>query len=900
MTPKTLPEKAPAPASIKTLRTAVISLGTKGTQEVRAVRSAFVSGVPPLQTVSSGSKADFITRFSEPGMGSEIIRSTAQFGLNTSLVSAPVPPPRPELDLIEVSSDRSFGVLDSFFTRLVFSLPSSEVSKVQYFRVLRASTGRVASAPIPAFSAVADSSPLGAKTKSAELISNQAFRAAGIGVGNALTNFVADDTFSNQRVVVAESELRPLPAIQNSNRKGSSSTALLSVANADRSVLENVVFYVNQRTVTPRTAITLPLGAGQRQGVNVLQGNPVGSSTSIIAQTNQLGFAEVARIFSSKGRRVGDFTEFEYFDPSVIYGASYSYYIEAVSPRGFASVRSRIIPVNIVRSIPPATPIVMFAVLGGVPRFSIACSGSFTDHIEVFRKGGTQPPGVQLLSTDKAMIDRGPSVKTDAGFYHVGDIGIGPARTGIFVDRTVSSGAELEYRIYSVDSFGLKSATPFSCSISLPDHGKVVPLGTPSITAEQAAGDRVIQITVSCDDNRVTSFCLSRRELSTRESLYRQPTHPAYFTLGDTTSIRAHSRSGPSLNQFSSKAWNGILKPISGTVHFNDTAIEFDRIYQYSVHGIDIRGNITANVPATPVFVAVKPVSDAPTAVTGTLVSDDDGNPSGVLISWSQGTIDFSPLDLIGNQDVLAANSQRSVFQVERRSAGSPNWSPLPATTASHFFDPVSSVIAPKFRPEFVSLNAVYDYRVIAMQSGAFISAHTDPVRVIITPEISPPSVIFIRSASTAIRPISIVVSWDYSGIFVDGWEIERAVTNKLFGARIPSMDSNAARGLTYEGIGKITRESSRGLGVSSDGRSFDPRVFAGNRFFVDRDVSMANSYFYRVRALDATGRFSSWTYGGILLTDSPFDRKFMSTLSDDDKSRLSLDQRPLPGWEGK
>ncbi len=893
-----LPTAIRGPASIPRLREAVLDISRRGTQEVIAVRDAFITSVPPLAKFSSGSKSDFINRYVSPGVGSAILQSTAQLGLSTAVVAAPVPPPRPELDFVEVGSDRTVGVLDSFFARLVFSMPTDELPRVSYFRVLRSKAGRL-QAHVPAFSAIADSIPLTSRTKSPEMISNAAFRVAGIGVGNALTHFVADDTFTNQRAVVSSSSLRPLPPILNSNRRSSTSAGLVSLQNGDRSVVESVVFHVNQRTISPRIPLALPAVVGQRQSINILHGSSIGSSTSIVSAANSPGFSEVARVPVSRGRSVGSITEFEYWDPSVIYGSGYSYYVVAVSTAGVESVRTRIVNAQIVRTIPPSTPSVLFAVLGGVPRFMISCSGTFTDHVEVFRKGGAVPTSVQLLSTQRAMFDRGSPAVTNSGFHHIGDVGVGPARTSPFVDRSVSPGQELEYRIYTVDSFGLKSSTPFSCSISIPDQGKVIPLATPSITAEQVSGDRVLRVTVSCDDPRVSSFVLERRELSTHEHAYRQPTHPSYFTLGDTTVMRSRSRSGPMLSQFSSRAWNGILTPISGVAHFDDTSVQFDRVYQYSTRGVDLRGNLTPEAPATPVFMAVKPVSDSPVGVTGTLLVDGSGNPSGVLIEWNAGTIDLSPLDLIGDQDVLEATRRRSVFQVERRRVGSPMWSPLPVTTSSYFIDRVSTDEAPSFRPDFATLNVEYDYRVIAMQSGAFVSAHTDPIRVAIAPEVFPPAVISVRSTPTENRPMAIAVSWQYNGGFVDGWEIERAVTNKIFGARIPSMDSTIARGLPYSGVGRITRESSRALGLSSNELLLaNHRIFGGNRFFIDRDVSMSNSYFYRVRAFDAMGRVSDWTYGGILLTDSPFDRKFMSALSDAEKSALTSDSRPLPGWE--
>lgn len=895
-TPSALPPAVRGPASLGMLRDAVTDLGIRGTTEVSSVRTAFVSGIPPIQTASSGSKADFIGRFATEGVPAAIVQSTAMFGLSTAVVTAPPPPPRPELDFVEVGTDRAFGVLDSFFTRVVFSIPSVELARVSYFRVLRASTGPVRRAVRPSFSALADSIPLSARTKSNEPIWNPARMVGGVGVANRLTDFVADDAFSKRRNVLSGSVLRPLPIPLNTNRRGTSA-GLLSVANGDRSVLEDATFYVNRRSVTSPRQIPLPLEAGQRQGVNVLRGAAVGASTAIVAQGNSLGFSEVARIAVVPARSVGAIAEFEYFDPSVVYGGGYVYYVVAVSGPGVSGPRSRLVVAEVTRDTLPRSPEVMYAV-SGAPRFVIRSSGSFIDHFEVFRRGGAVPTAVRLLSTDRSMIDSGPAAMVDSGFYHIGDVGATSDRSAVFVDRSVVPGLALDYRVYTVDSFGLKSQTPFSCSITLPDPGRVIPLGLPSITVEQAPGGRIVNVGVSCDDPRVTSFVVARRDRSIRDNAFRQPTQPDYFAFGSTTAKRSRSRSGPALSQFSAQAWNGVFLDASGSTLFPDRSVEFDRVYQYSVYGVDIRGNRTSSVPAPPVFVAVKPVADAPVAVTGTVLVDSSGFPAGVMVAWHPGTIDFSPGELISDQDVLAATSQRSVFQVERRQVGKSRWESMPATTASFFVDPVGRGQAPKFRPAFAVPNLEYDYRVIAMQSGAFLSTHTDSVRVVIAPEIAAPASLAVRTSSTAVRPVRIVVSWQYVGIFVDGWEVERAVTNKIFGSRVFSMDSAEARSLAYTSVAHVTRESSMGLGLSGDPAGLDPRVFLGNRAYVDMDVSMANSYFYRVRAFDAVGRVSGWSYGGVSLTDSPFDRKFLSALSDRERTDLSLDQRPLRGWE--
>ncbi|HEU5118701.1 MAG TPA: hypothetical protein VFT74_19055 [Isosphaeraceae bacterium] len=897
--PTKLPSPVPAPANLADLRKAVSDLGSKSVADVGAVRQAFTSGIPPLQTVGSGSASDYINRFGGKGVSAEIVKSTSQLGVRTAVVGTVVTPPHPELDYVEVGDDRSFGVLDSFYIHLVASLSAEDVSRVAYLRVMRAKNGRLTGVSKPAFSAMIDGSPIGVKTKSTEQISNTAFRADSVGVGNSLTDRVADEPFSKQRAVVSSGSLRPLPPALNTNRRGMTDSALVSVANADRSVLESVSFYVNQRTISPVRARTEPLVVAKRSGINVLQGSTVGGRASVVEQSNAAGFSEVARLSVAGARRVGAFVEVEYWDPSVVHGASYTYYVSAVTKDGIEGPRSRLVKADITVFRPPATPDVFYSVVAGRPRFAVRCSGSFIDHVEVFRKGGIVPEAVRVLSTRAAQVDDSSPISVDSGFYHIGDLGVGVDRSAVYVDQNVLGGQSLEYRFYTVDSFGAKSPTPFSCSLLLPDHGAPVPLPVPSIHAEQAADGKAAVVSVQCDDPRVGWFVIGRRELVSGEHTYRQPSAPDYFTLGVPLSAkRADSRLGPTLSQFSKKAWAGVVPAISGGAVFRDESVEYDRKYQYSAHAIDVRGNRSSQVPAHPILVSAMPVSDPPVGLAGTLTVKD-GAPVSVLLTWSGGTSDFSPNDLIGDQDVLNATSQRSVYQVERRAIGGFGWEAMPATTESYFIDPVSAEPAPKFRPSYARVNSQYDYRVIAMQSGAYLSTHTQPVRVAVTPGSDPPAVLFVRSTPTSVRPIQVVVSWQYDGQFVDGWEIERAVTNKVYGSKIFSMDSAEARSLAYAPVARVMRESSKGHGISQRIR-LDQKVFVGNRFYADQDVDLSNSYFYRVRSFDPSGRPSDWTYGGIALVDSPFDRKLFSALSDDEKSALTLDPRPISKWRSK
>ncbi len=896
-TPIRKPSLLQPPISLDSLRTAVQTLSVKGVGVVDAVRRAFTDGAAPLQTAGSGSASDFINRFADDrGIANEVIKSTSRFGVSSAPGGKLVAPPRPEIDFVEIANDQAYGVLDSFYTRVVISLPLIDVPRVSHFRILR-SRNETLDVPAPSFSAMIDGMPLGTNKKGSDPIAASAFRVAEMGVGNKLTEYISDSRFTSQRSVVSSGTMRELPPPINTN-KGATTAGLLTLTGADRAVVENVNFYVNQRAITLPKVLDLPLDVGQRQGVNLLRGSTVGAPGAIVEIGNVAGFAEIGRLSPTPSRKVGLYMELDFFDPAVVYGASYNYYVVAVAHDGIEGARSRIVRADISRHRPPATPEVVYSVVAGRPRFSIRVAGPFVDHIEVFRHGGAVPEYVQLLGTGKSLVTDGFGTKTDSGYYHIRDLGIGVDRSITFVDHDVTAGQELGYRFYSIDSFGAKSQSPFACSVRLPDDGSRIPLSSPSITVEQVQGDRVLSVLVSCDDPRVSTFVVGRRDLSTGEQEYRQPNQPDFFTHGTVSAKRSRSRNSPSLNSSSRRAWQGLLVPTSGSARFNDTTLDFDHVYQYSVHGIDIRGNHTSRVASRPLAVTSKPVSDAPVTLSGTVVIGDGGAPSHVALSWSVGTLDFSPADLIGDQDVLSATSLRTVFQVERRTVGKSIWESMPATTTNQFNDTVSTERAPKFRPSFARVGVHYDYRVIAMQSGGLLSTYTDPVRVVVTPDVLAPTLVWVRSTPTSARPVKVVVSWQYSGEFVDGWDVERAATNKIYGAKIFSMDDSTARQLDYVPVGMITRESSRAAGLGVE-LVFDPRVYVGNRFFIDQDISMANSYYYRIRARDTGGKVSGWSYGGISLTDSPYDRKMLSTLSDDQKSELSIDSRPM-NWKGE
>ena len=106
------------------------------TKSVEAVRSSFTTGIVPVQTVGSGSVSDYITRLASES-GSAIIKSTKRLGVSTSVAGSVKTPQKPELDFIEIDTDKNVGMLDSFFARIVISVENSFVDKNRVIKIFR-------------------------------------------------------------------------------------------------------------------------------------------------------------------------------------------------------------------------------------------------------------------------------------------------------------------------------------------------------------------------------------------------------------------------------------------------------------------------------------------------------------------------------------------------------------------------------------------------------------------------------------------------------------------------------------------------------------------------------------------------------------------------------------------
>lgn len=879
-------------SELDVLRSSVLSVSRTGLQSVQTVRDAFTSGIVPLQTANSGSAAHFLQTFTSDEVGASLIRSTGRFGLHTSPGGSAVPPPSVELDSVEVIEDRNTGVLDQFSVGITVSISEQDALRADRIRIFRAELGR-ADVPKVSFAGLMESPEIGGKGR--DVLMPSAMRAAEIGVGNTVTSFVGDDPNSSARSVISPDgrSLTQVYAPQNTNRAGIQTNGLLSLAGADRSVIENLSFYLNRRSALDLADPTRPpLTVGSQSGVNVLKGSGVSTAGAFVQVSNALQFKPISTLstHSTPVRSVGGILEMQTVDPAVVHGIKYAYYAAAIGDNDELGPRSRVVEVTVTRTVPPKAPDVLYSIVAGVPRFTLRCSPG-TSHVEIFRSGRASLVS-NMLGGDQSLIVEGPSNRVE-DYYHAGDLGLGPDGSTAFVDNEVIPGDRVTYRFYAVDAFGLKSQTPFSCSLKVPYHGDRVPLAVPSITSEQtSAGGTSVRVVVTVDDPRIVAFKFSRRDVSANERAVHQANQPELFDLGRFGPKRAGSRNGPTPLDLTD--WPSVMMASAGTASFVDTSVRLDRTYQYAVYGIDVRGNQTLLVGARPLGVYTKPTIDAPTDL-GAKVLVESNSPKGVLITWTPGTLDFSPNHLVDDQDVLSATAKRSVFQVERRQKNAPFWDAMPATTESYFLDPVSAGEAPPFRPPYATKGLEYEYRVIAMQSGGYVSPRTDAISVSVSPPPPSPDVVWARSTPVSVRPLNAVISWTMPSQFIDHWEVQRAVVNKVYAAKIQSMDSPLARSLPYSTISNVTPESSRASGLATDkARNLDPSVYVGNRFFVDGGIDPSNSYFYRVRSVGKLGDASDWSYAGLSISDYAHDRKFLGVLSDVAKVALTSDPRPV------
>lgn len=834
-----------------------------------STRSAIASGLAPTIVATSGSARQYVARLvsAAPSGSQKTMAASVGFGLMATRAGSTVGPARPELDRVEISSGMA-GTEDASQCTVVFSFSAADVGKIRLARVMRADIGVSPRAVTLSPRAVGSLVPFVESRKSQDPLYRVAASISGSSVGSTITNVVRDDAEVGYRTVSGmNSKLRILKSPLQSNRRAGNDSLYVS-SDVDPSVAADPQFYINRRTFGDVSGsekpLTLSVGA-----------NFVGPDmrTSFVAKTEvaqlplakpESPFIEISTIGidSRSGRTVGDFIEMAVVDPTVLYGRRYAYYVVLVDNEMRQSVRSRIVNADVVLTDAPPTPIVSYVLIAGRPRFSI--SAEKAAKFEVYVKGARRPRPAGTIGGSNSIIQEDVVQDLDSGFRPGFDIAADSRGNGTYVDVFAQPGETLRYRFFSVSAFDVKAQTPFECEITIPDPSRRTVVPQPEVSLDKTI-DGHVKLSVSVTSDDVIGFTILRRDVTMFEKAFHTPNQPSWAPITSRDFKRRASSEGSRI--ITPSYWRGYVENTNDVNEMVDLSVSIDRIYQYAVCSHDIRGNVSDQTVTRQIGIYVGENDAPPTMLTASF----DG--TNVNLSWRKQdeTLDqtFSPDNTI------------ELFQVERREDGQQVWAQLRVGSSQSFVDTVDQNGLERAKK--------YWYRVSSISRDGNQSIISEAVNTFTELAPAPVSSLRVRSTSLAVKPFANVISWEYDGTEVDSWHVERAVVNKFAASRLTSLTSGEIAALPFVRVATVCRESSRGVSRAIDKTvNLDRSVFIGNRAYIDRDISLENSYYYRVRAVSNGGLTSEWSIRGILLADSPFDRKLVSLTDQEERATMA------------
>ncbi len=841
----------------------------------------------------------------------------------------------PTVVSISVGMDKKKGVIDCFFSRATFSLPrGSNIAAVRIFRAeaprsaLGSSSGRLSVRGMEMLRADRNQS----RQKNNDVMSALENRLRESGVDNAIGTLIPIDPFLNIRVGASSKKTSlnivrtvSVGSVDTASRAADLAPFLVPAAlvHLDRSVVNDLKTLRNIQVQNPSLSVgvlnaSVKVGAkaGQMHRLNPEHAEQLASerfsSDLVVGSNNGQKFREIA--FTSPDKlasiTMGDAVEYTYDDPTVTYGKVYRYYLVSVDNEMNESVRSRIVEVVVdgVR-VPERPKNVSARVFNQTIALTIQVDDQLVEKFEVYRK--SDDPSAFLGNTSKFK-----SVLAETGFV-VEDVSreklqnsmvqVGEAMNSIlnggtiFIDRRVIPGRTYTYRVYSVDLFGNKSESPYEIDVYVPDlEHRIVGLNKPSIMAEVDSKTNKCRVTFGVDDDRVHTLILKRRDMTLGQRAFTNPDGVNILKLGTATPSQGGKRfEDVRMNDKSRDvAWSGFFTDAGEQHVFIDNTVMFDHTYQYMVVGMDRFGNQTSMVLSRPVFVMRRPFINAPLDLDLQIVTES-ARVSGVRLTWTDGNIDITAEDRVGNREELANSSVRTLYQIERRKKGEDRWLEFPLTEERELIDSLetTSGSTPNFRPPYLKLNDRYIYRVQTFQTGNFISNFSAPVEIFVGAIVLPPENFQLRAPDTKVRPFYVMLNWDTadgSGV-VDKWEIERAAVNNIAAGRLNVRNPDEMSKLTFLPFREVFRESSRFRSIAQDkflvGRT--NKTVTGEHHFMDTSVRFGNSYFYRIRAIDPGSVSSPWSYKGVKVTDGSHEEYQNFALSREDRSKLASTLAP-------
>ena len=835
----------------------------------------------------------------------------------------------PDIDYVSMQINRKAGVLDAFTSKIVFSLPRASVANgdIKAIRIFRSEKidpvtfRNMAKISLYGIERIrADSNRF--RTNNSDQLSELEKRFKEGGVDNAISSLIPLDEFRNVRIGTDSDSSGSIPESAAVHSTGDGKNDLNvnpflvpgPFTNLDRSVSNDLKSLRNLQLQNPDLITPIPTGQvnvgsntifSPRMSITQLQQNRNNVSDTILSvnENNSQNFKEIAFLSPSRltGKNLGNYIEYSHDDLTVLYGRGYQYYVVTVDGNMNESVRSRIVQIVVDGlRIPEFPKRVSVNVINGFVSLNCLVGDGLVEKFEIFRK---EIDGMEASSVEASTVSDASGFSSNVarmnrlknGFIQVGEcVNIGGSSGGTFYDRTVTLGRRFVYRVYSVDVFGNKSEAPREVEIFVPDPGsKIVELRKPVLVAEVDGATGKCRLVFGCSDRRVQSLFLARRDLTVGQKSFSPPAQVNSLKMGNPQGVQGRrTLEGIHLvDNSTGVSWNGMFPNSDGDTIFVDFSTQVDHTYQYQIFGVDRFGNRTPFEFSRRVFISGQPVINSPLSLSGTIEQESSGSMTGITLTWIDGNIDISSEDRLGNQNTLAANSVRTLFQVSRRKATDDRWQDFPMAEGQSFFDQVASSgsQAPNFRPDYLEMNQGYLYRVQAFRSGGFISNSSFPISMFLSSPVFTPLNFKVKASDSRVRPFYVMLGWNTdlrSGI-VDRWEIQRAEVNNLAAARLNSKNPLDFQKLNFMEFRNVFRESSRFTSqTTDDGRNTSSQF--GENHYMDTQLVFGNSYFYRIRAISVDGTsISDWAYRGIRVTSEIFERKQESIISELEKQNM-------------
>lgn len=837
----------------------------------------------------------------------------------------------PEIEEVTVDIDKNVGAVDNFYVSIGFNIQASKLASVKAVRVFRAEMeSPVYSRPLATLSPNGIQRLQAFRGRKNEDPSQRQMQLNEDQIPNSVSSLNYFDPFTGNRVsAVGTNTLIISPPIAGQNVNPLFLTAKIPVAlqHLDTSVLQDVNTIANiQKNPIYGYDVSVDT-SGVIGGQNVNMGLKLGSqaqlgvmknksdSQIIIDKNNKLEFQCIATFSPGNARmnprRVSDRCEFYFTDESVRYGVGYKYFIVTIDGQMIQSARS-IVATTVVEGLRvPERPATVSADIDQTSvSFAITVADQLVEKFEVYRFEDSldrKQTAIARTISDKDGFTARSYVReiSENNYLLIGECTNPPKAGAQFIDRTVIPGRYYIYRVYSVDIFGNKSESPFQEEVFIPDlEQQFVDLRLPSILAEVNATTHHVKITFSCDDEHVERLRLERRDLTIGQIAFTTPGAPPRIQLGLGNIKKRKALEGEHLYDTDQTiVWNGIFKPIHHQQQvFIDKAAALDHIYQYRMFGEDRYGNRTSYALSNPLLVTRRPLINAPVGLSANVSYDQKNIIKGIDISWIESNIAVSADELMASQAALQDSSVRTLYQLQRQKRGEQVWKNFALQSGTTIFDPLAGVesqVAPNFRPPYVDANQIYFYRVQAVQTGAFISNFSSPIQVFAGYGAGQPRNLTIRTPDSYTRPFYAMLNWDTqdnSGI-IDHWEIQRDVVNNLAADRLNLKNPEDFKNLWFDPFRIVYRESSRfssKVQDKSNASDFRSNIIVGEHYYMDTQVDFGNTYFYRIRAVTPEGYTSTWSYRALKITSPVFEQKWIPTLTDAEKSKLSISYEPL------